>query len=139
MDADEARSRFSAARVARMATAAFSAQPHMVVICFALDGETLYTAIDHKPKSTARLRRLDNLSMNPRVSLLVDHYDDADWSALWWVRADGAARELEPDDPLAERGVELLVDRYEQYRRQPPEGPVVAIDVERWVGWEAGA
>ena len=122
-----------------MATAAFSAQPHMVVICFALDGETLYTAIDHKPKSTARLRRLDNLSMNPRVSLLVDHYDDADWSALWWVRADGAARELEPDDPLAERGVELLVDRYEQYRRQPPEGPVVAIDVERWVGWEAGA
>jgi PPOX class probable F420-dependent enzyme len=80
------------------------------------------------------LRRLANVRTNPAVSLLVDHYDD-DWSTLWWVRADGRGRVLDPADVRARHAVELLAERYPQHRREPPEGPVLAVAVERWSGW----
>ena len=133
MDADEARRRFAAARVARLATAGADGRPHLVPVCFAVEGDTVYSAVDDvKPKATMRLRRLANVAENPAVSLLVDHYDD-DWSALWWVRADGRARVLE----AAPDAVALLVARYPQYRDAPPGGPVLAVHVQRWAGWSA--
>jgi PPOX class probable F420-dependent enzyme len=128
-----ARERFASARVARLATAGEDG-PHLVPIVFAVVGETIFHAVDHKPKRTTALRRLANVSVNPRVALLADHYEE-DWSALWWVRADGTARVLE-DAPEA---IDLLVERYPQYRERRPEGPVVALDVERISGWEARA
>jgi PPOX class probable F420-dependent enzyme len=130
-----ARERFAAARVARLATAGPDG-PHIVPIVFALAGDVIYHAVDHKPKRTTALKRLENVARNPRVALLADHYDDSDWSALWWVRADGAARVLE-DGAEAERAVALLRERYEQYRAEPPRGPVLAVAVDRWSGWRA--
>ena len=103
-------------------------------ICFALDGAKLYTAVDHKPKRSRALQRLENIAANPAVSLLVDHYDE-DWTQLWWVRADGVARVSELGSDDHGRAVELLCSRYAQYRDDTPAGPVVAIDVERWTGW----
>jgi PPOX class probable F420-dependent enzyme len=137
MTAAEARRRFEAARVARLATADASSVPHLVPTVFALDGDTIYSAVDAKPKRTTALRRLANVIENPRASLLVDHYDDADWSALWWARADGLGRVAEAGDAQADRGLALLADRYAQYRTDPPAGPVLAIEVERWSGWSA--
>jgi PPOX class probable F420-dependent enzyme len=137
MDAAEARARFAAARVARLATAGTDGRPHLVPVVFAVAGDTLYTAIDDvKPKASLRLRRVANIAENPAVAMLADHYDD-DWSALWWVRADGTARLLEPGDDAAARGRALLADRYEQYRDAPPPGVVIAVDVARWSGWSA--
>jgi PPOX class probable F420-dependent enzyme len=133
---EEARRRFAAARVARLATADAAGRPHLVPVVFAVAGETIVSAVDDKPKRTTRLRRLANVSENPAVALLADHYDE-DWSALWWVRAEGVARILEPGDPEAARVVELLRDRYPQYRERPPAGAVLAVDVARWSGWEA--
>jgi PPOX class probable F420-dependent enzyme len=133
VDAAEARRRFAAARVARLATADAVAQPHIVPVTFVVDGDFVYSAIDHKPKRTTALKRLANIEANSRVALLADEYDD-DWSRLWWVRADGSARVLEPG---AAPAVELLCDRYEQYRERPPEGPVIEVRVERWSGWSA--
>jgi PPOX class probable F420-dependent enzyme len=130
--AQEARRRFAAARIARLATVDAHGQPHVVPIVFALAGETIYSVVDSKPKRSKRLRRLANVTSNPRVAVLVDHYDDIDWDALWWVRADGSARILELEQQEAERAVGLLRDRYPQQRA---EGPVLAIDVERWSGW----
>jgi PPOX class probable F420-dependent enzyme len=132
--AQEARSRFAAARVARLATADAEGQPHVVPIVFALAGETVYSVVDAKPKRTTELRRLSNVSSNPRVSVLADHYDDNDWDALWWARADGTARVLGLDESEAAGAVELLARRYPQQR---PQGPVLAIDVRRWSGWAA--
>jgi len=134
--AAEARRRFAAARVARLATVDSRGRPHLVPIVFAIARETLYSVVDAKPKRTTELRRLDNVRSNPWVSALVDHYDDADWSALWWVRADGAARVLDLTDSEARAGVELLAERHPQQR---PAGPVLAIDVQRWSGWSARA
>ncbi len=131
------RTRVAAAQVARLATVTVTGAPHQVPFCFVLDGDVLYSAVDRKPKRTTRLRRLDNAAAEPRVCVLVDHYDP-DWSRLWWVRLDGRARRLDAG-PEAERAVAALAAKYAQYRAQPPDGPVLRIDVERWTGWAAAA
>lgn len=130
----EARRRFAAGRVARLATADAGGRPHLVPIAFAVAGDRVYSAVDAKPKRTTALRRLANVCANPAVSLLVDHYDDADWGALWWVRADGSGRVLALDDEEALRAVALLARRYPQQRVT---GAVLAVDVQRWSGWAA--
>lgn len=138
MTPDEARDRFAAERVARLATVGEAGAPHLVPVVFALDGDTVYHAVDHKPKRTTALQRLANAAAEPRVALLADAYDDADWTRLWWVRADGRARILDADAADEERrALALLAERYEQYREHPPQGPVIAVDVERWSGWSA--
>jgi PPOX class probable F420-dependent enzyme len=132
---DEAtmRSRVAAAEIGRLATVTAEGRPHLVPCCFAVRGDTAYSAVDHKPKSTQRLRRLANLRANPNAALLVDHYAD-DWSTLWWVRADGTGRILDDGPDLAD-AIALLVAKYRQYREDPPLGPVIAIDVDTWRGW----
>jgi PPOX class probable F420-dependent enzyme len=137
MTSDDARRRFAAARIAHLATANAAGRPHLVPLVFALSGDTIYSAVDHKPKRTTALRRLANIAENPAVSLLVDEYDDKDWAHLWWVRADGSGRVLGPDSLEYGRGVELLCERYVQYAELPPGGPVLAVEVERWSGWDA--
>ena len=122
--------------MARLATADAAGRPHLVPITFAVTGDTVYSAVDAKPKTTMALRRLSNVAANPRVALLADHYED-DWSRLWWVRADGAGRVLDPGDPEARAAVALLARRYAAYRDQPPAGPVLAVDVDRWSSWSA--
>ncbi len=136
MTADEARRRFAAARVARLATADAEGVPHVVPVVFALDGDTVLIAVDHKPKRTTALKRLANVRANPRVALLADHYDD-DWDALWWVRADGVGTVWEPGATQSLRAVDLLGERYPQHRAAPPEGPVLEVAVTRWSGWSA--
>ena len=135
MDKREARSRFGAARVARLATVRPDGSPHLVPIVFALGGETLVFAIDDKPKSTRDLQRLANIRADPRLSVLVDHYDD-DWSAVWWVRVDGRGRVLD-GGPAFDRAVTLLAEKYPQYSNDLPPGPAVLIDVETWRWWSS--
>lgn len=132
LDTAACRERFAAARVARLATAGPDNQPHIVPVTFALSGDTIVTAIDQKPKTTTSLRRLRNIAENPRVSLLADHYAD-DWTELWWVRADGAARMVHDEVRLA--AIRALAAKYAQYRDDPPRGPVIEIEVRSWRGW----
>ncbi|QEC49297.1 TIGR03668 family PPOX class F420-dependent oxidoreductase [Baekduia soli] len=136
MTAAQARDRLAAARVARLATADAQGRPHLVPITFAVAGETIYHAVDHKPKRTRALRRLANVAANPQVSVLADVYDE-DWGRLWWARADGEARVLDAAAPEGELAVGLLAGRYAPYREVPPAGPVLAVDVRRWSGWAA--
>ena len=117
----EARERLGAARVARLATVSATGQPHLVPVTFAVDGDMIYTAVDHKPKTTTRLRRLANIAANPQVTLLADHYAD-DWDQLWWARADGHATVLTGQADIASP-VALLAARYPQYQATPPAGP----------------
>ena len=135
MTPDEARSRFALVRVARLATVGGDGAPHVVPVTFAIDGDRIVIAVDAKPKRGVPLRRLANIRANPRVSLLVDEYDD-DWSKLWWVRADGEARIVE-EDPGLGSALALLRARYPQYGTVALIGPALVIDVERWVGWSA--
>jgi len=106
-----------------------------VPVTFALlEPDTLVTAVDHKPKTTRRLQRLANIEGDPRVTVLVDHYDDTDWSVLWWVRARGGARVVDRGDEL-DRAVDALVARYPQYVENRPAGPAIVIAVTSWKAW----
>jgi len=127
------RLRLGDARVARLATVDAEGRPHVVPIAFAHHDENLYFAVDDKPKRSRNLKRLRNIAGNPRVSVLVDHYED-DWTRLWWVRVDGAAHVLD-HDAEAQRAIDLLVRKYAQYARKRPQGPVVAIRIEHMTGW----
>ena len=127
--------RLAAAQVARLATIDPDGRPHLVPIVFALAGDTLYSAVDRKPKRSQRLRRIENARARPDVTILVDHYED-DWSRLWWIRLRGRARVLD-DGPERERALALLAEKYPQYRAEPPEGPVLAVDVTEVREWRA--
>ena len=136
MNPREARERFAAERVARLATIGAGGAPHLVPVVFAIEGDTVWIAVDDKPKRSRELQRLTNVEAEARVSLLVDAYDDRDWSALWWVRADGRARVLRDADAVS-RAATLLGAKYPQHAARPPAGPAIAVDVERWSGWSA--
>jgi PPOX class probable F420-dependent enzyme len=127
--------RFADAPVARLATAAPDGRPHLVPVVFALHDAVIYTAVDAKPKTTQRLRRLANIERNPQVSLLVDHYTD-DWTQLWWVRADGVA-EIHHDGTAMHAGREQLRAKYLQYQSVSLDGPVIAVAVQHWSSWHA--
>ena len=129
------RHRAAAAPVARLATLDADGRPHLVPCCFALDGDVAYSVVDHKPKRSTALRRLDNIRARPSVCLLIDHYED-DWTALWWVRLDGTARILS-DGPEHQRAIALLCAKYPQYRATAPSGTVVAIDITACRTWSA--
>jgi PPOX class probable F420-dependent enzyme len=136
MDTRSVRGLFATSRVARLATLRTDGSAHLVPICFALDGDTLYTAVDHKPKRTTELLRLANIQADPRVCVLADHYAE-DWSQLWWARADGLARIIAVGEPGHARAVDLLVDRYPQYRGAPLLGTAIAVEITRWTGWSS--
>ncbi len=125
--------RLAKARVARLATTGADGRPHLVPVTFALHGQVVVIAVDHKPKTTTNLRRLRNIRENDQVSLLVDHYEE-DWRRLWWVRVDGTARVL-TDEADRREPVAWLCAKYEQYRERPPSGPVIWIDVVTDVNW----
>jgi PPOX class probable F420-dependent enzyme len=129
------RERVRAAEVARLATIDVDGRPHLVPIVFVLDGDTLYSAVDAKPKRSRTLRRVENARERPDVTVLVDNYE-ADWSRLWWVRLRARARVLDEGDE-AERALASLAEKYERYRRERPGLPVLALDVLEWRGWEA--
>ena len=156
MTNQSARERFATGRVARLATVNRGGAPHVVPVTFVVVSvdpagldpaeldraaddssagrDAIVFAVDHKPKSTSALRRLDNIAAQPRVAFLVDDYDEL-WERLWWVRADAAARIV--SGTRRERVLAELVAKYEQYADRVPAGPVVEALVTRWSGWQA--
>jgi PPOX class probable F420-dependent enzyme len=121
------------ARVARLATVRPEGTPHVVPVTFAVQGDTLVTVIDEKPKTTRELQRLRNVAVHPAASLLVDRYND-DWSQLWWVRLDGDA-EVVRDEPRRTDLLAPLVAKYGQYADEQPAGPVIVVRVRHVVSW----
>ena len=106
-----------AARVAHLASADAGGQPLVIPICFVFDGQEFFSPIDEKPKraSPKNLKRLRNVRDNPKVSLIVDHYDE-DWRRLSYVLITGQARAL-LRGKKHNRAVKLLRHKYPQYRR----------------------
>lgn len=118
-----------------MATIAEDGSPRLVPITFAVAGEVIFSAVDHKPKSTTALARLRRIEREPRVSLLADGYTE-DWAQLWWVRADADAEVL-ADGPQWMTGLTRLAEKYQQYRLRPPGDAVIRMVVRDWAGWAA--
>jgi PPOX class probable F420-dependent enzyme len=123
-------------RVGRLATADAAGRPLVVPICYVFDGVRIYSAVDAKPKSTRNLRRLRNVGENPHVSLVVDVWDE-DWSRLAWAIVEGRAEVLTAGEEFT-RAVDLLVDKYPQYRQLRLDrlsGAVIAVTPTRLLAW----
>lgn len=121
-------------RVAHLATADASGQPHVIPVCFALVDGRFYIAIDEKPKQTVRLKRLRNIEENPHVALVFDHYHE-EWSRLGWVMVQGSAMVLDNGEEHS-RAIAALRERYDQYRSMTLEGrPVIRVTVEKASSW----
>ena len=135
IDSEQITRRLTEARSATLGTVDHEGRPHLVPIVFAYREGRIYTAVDGKPKSTRRLKRLRNIEANPGVSVLVDRYDD-DWTRLWWIRVDGTARVI-GSGPSFREGIALLTSKYQPYGDQPPPGPVIEVRVETIRAWSA--
>ncbi|HEX4981143.1 MAG TPA: TIGR03668 family PPOX class F420-dependent oxidoreductase [Ilumatobacteraceae bacterium] len=122
------------ARVARLGTLGTDGAVRLVPICFAVVGDHVVSAVDHKPKRTGQLRRLDDMVASGMATVLVDHYDD-DWSRLWWVRIRGRATVHDPGDRSAAPALAALVAKYTQYRDHPPAGSVYRIAIDEIRSW----
>ena len=131
------RAKLDAARVARLATLDAQQSPHLVPICFVLNGNVFYSAIDRKPKRVApkRLARLKNIKKTPQVALLVDHYEE-DWTRLWYVLVRGEA-ELVSDPAERNRALQSLRAKYPQYRPEmlQEDAPLLRITPQRINTW----
>jgi PPOX class probable F420-dependent enzyme len=122
--------------VARLATADAAGQPHVVPVCFALDGSTLYITIDEKPKRGVPLKRVRNIAENPNVALVVDRYDE-DWTQLAWVMLRGPA-EILADGTEHDAAQALLRAKYPQLAAMHIAAlPVIALRIERVTSWGA--
>ena len=128
----------SEGRVARLGTADATGRPLVVPVCYAFDGRRWYSAIDGKPKRLGGrdLARVRNIEANPRVSVLVDHYDD-DWRQLRYVVIQGTAALLAAGDEHS-YALDLLRAKYPQYGEVPLSsdgGLVIRVTPESFVEW----
>ena len=126
----------ASARLGRLATADGTGQPLVLPICYAWDGEALVSAIDAKPKRAGELKRVRNIRENPKVSVVIDHYDE-DWSTLRYVIIQGRARILTDGSDFA-RGADLLLAKYPQYRvmgLDRESGLMIKVDSDRVTQW----
>lgn len=136
MLADQQREFLETGRVARLATADATGQPHVVPICYALIDDLVCFTIDEKPKRKAGgdLQRLANIRANPKAALVVDRYDE-DWSKLGWIMIQGEADILERGE-VHGRAQARLRERYPQLSTMRLSHlPVVVIRIARVISW----
>jgi PPOX class probable F420-dependent enzyme len=134
---DIARAFCERSRVARLATADAKGAPHLVPVCYAIIGDSLYITIDEKPKRTdVPLKRLRNIAENPEIAVTVDRWDE-DWSRLAWVMLRGRADILTGGEEH-DRAQARLRERYPQYRAMDlGKLPVIALRIGRVTEWGA--
>ena len=137
---DDIRATLESARHGYLSTASPEGDPHLQPVVFQVLGDSVYIAIDEKPKTTLRLRRLTNIEANPKFALLVDHYND-DWNRLWWVLLRGPASVLWPsewDGDEAGAVIAALREKYPLYESMGlEERPLLKLTPERVTRWSA--
>ena len=137
---DDVRATLESARHGYLSTASAEGDPHLQPVVFQVVGDSIYIAIDEKPKTTLRLRRLTNIESNPRFALLIDHYDD-DWNQLWWILLRGPAEVLWPSEWGQNEASLVLASlraKYEQYRVMGlEERPLLKLTPDRVTRWSA--
>lgn len=109
--------------------------PQPVVYAVSDDGHLGMPVDSVKPKSSTRLRREDNLDSDPRAALLVEHWDPADWSRLWWVRAH-LRYVADPPPSLTDELADRLSQRVSQYAGTPFHR-ILVCRIETVSGWAA--
>ncbi|MDE2746752.1 MAG: TIGR03668 family PPOX class F420-dependent oxidoreductase [Chloroflexota bacterium] len=137
---DDVRATLESARHGYLSTASAEGDPHLQPVVFEVVADSVYIAIDEKPKTTLRLRRLTNIESNPRFALLIDNYDDT-WDRLWWILLRGPATVLWPSTwevEEAEAVIAALRAKYPQYASMAlEERPLLKLTPDRITRWSA--
>ncbi len=126
------------ARSGHLATSDKEGRPQVIPVCYVFDGESVYSVLDAKPKTTPlrQLRRVRNILANPHVSLVADHYEE-DWSRLQYVLVSGEAGLLESGEEWS-RAIVMLREKYPQYRQMDlDDSPVIKIVPARFSPWSS--
>ena len=106
--------------------------PRVLAVTFAVWEGAVWSAIDRKPKRTPEPARVRRLRRRPEAALLVDRYDNDNWTRLAWVELRGRVT-VEPLGPA----LDALAARYPQYVSDPPQGPLLRLEPERFACWRA--
>ena len=125
-------------KIARMATVDKSGKPLVLPICYAYDGNCIYTPIDKKPKRVApmELKRIKNIVINPNVSVLIDRYYE-DWTRIAYIIIHGTAIVIHRGKEYQE-SLRILSEKYRQYKYMKLSQlglPVVKIIPDRFISW----
>jgi len=135
---DEARTRLAADDHGILCTVHAERGVDAVPVAYVVEDGYVGVPVDRvKPKTSSRLQRERNLEADPRATLLAEHWDRADWSRLWWVRAELRWQR----DANADRAAALaarLARRYPQYRDQPFDR-ILVLQIVGVTGWAASA
>ena len=131
---DWARELLHCERVGRLAFLDDRDWPRVLPVTYAVLGDSVWSAIDEKPKRAAEPARVRYLRRRPEAALCVDRYSD-DWSRLAWVQLLGRIDVLSVGD--SPKGLEALAARYEPYRERTPPGPLLRLSAERALSWRA--
>jgi PPOX class probable F420-dependent enzyme len=132
---DEALRRATAADHGVLATLNHTRGADLVPACFAIDGDRVAIPVDSvKPKGSTALGRIRNLERDPRAALLVERWDAADWSRLWWVRV-LLVRTTEPPERVVVLEAALRA-RYPQYA-SAPFVEILTFRIDHIGGWAA--
>lgn len=124
------------ARIGHLSTSDTTGAAHVIPVCYAFDGHSIYSVLDQKPKRTSltRLRRVKNILANPQVALVVDHYEE-EWTRLWYILVTGHAELLVEGDER-EQAIVKLREKYQQYRDMDIDlNPVIKITPVKVVSW----
>ena len=138
------RTLLESARRAVLATIAPDGRPRLVPVCFVVDSArpVIYSPIDDKPKrgdDPMSLARVRDIGVDPRVTLLVDRWDE-DWTRLAWLRGTGTATVMIPpaDGDEHAAAVVALRAKYRQYAtHRLDRRPMIRIMLERFTDWGA--
>jgi len=125
-------------RIARMATVDESGKPLALPVCFASEGNFIYSPIDKKPKSVSagKLKRVRNIISNPNISLVIDNYVE-NWSMLYYLIIQGTAEMIYEGEEY-KNSLKILTKKYAQYDEMGLESlgaPVIKITPEKIISW----
>lgn len=122
-------------RIGHLATADRRGGPHLIPVCYATEGASLYITVDEKPKRRdLPLRRVRNILENPQAAFIADRWDE-DWRRLGWVMLRGRAEILAAGEEH-DHAQALLAARYPQYRAMNlADLPVIALRIARTTSW----
>jgi PPOX class probable F420-dependent enzyme len=129
-----ARELLATERVGRLAFLDDQDRPRVLPVTFAVLGDSVWSAIDEKPKRGPEPARLRHLRRRPEAALLVDVYDD-DWSRLAWVQLLGKVDVLPARS--APEAMDALAGKYAPYAERRPPGPLLRLSVERSRQWRS--
>ena len=133
----------TSARIGHLTTASSNLQPYVTPVVFIQQQNNIFVPLDNKPKtiSVKELKRVKNIEENPKVSYVVDHYEE-DWTNLWFVMIIGCATLVEMNGRTEKSRKEIrkihtkFLKKYSQYTKLSIGRIYIKIKIDKTIYWK---